>query len=166
MGNPRSKTPPLDGVLDFLRSPRSKTPPLEGVLDILRSPRSKTPPWRGCWPSWKVQVPRPPLGPAGGTSDLFFAQNSIRAASKLEFSRRHPSDDLNKVTSRAQRAQKNTVVWPDFGVFLAPWGGVLDFGLSEGSMRASNVPPKRLKTRQNWDNPLYFSVLAALARSL
>ena len=42
---------------------------------------------------WAILAPT--LGPAGGTSDLFFAkQNSIRAASKHEFSRRPPSDDL------------------------------------------------------------------------
>ena len=48
------------GVLDLGLLRMSKTPPLEGVLAELESPSSKT-----------------PLGPAGGTSDLFFALKTV-----------------------------------------------------------------------------------------
>ena len=56
--------------MDFLRSPRSKTPPLEGVLDFLRSPRSKTPPLEGgLGLSEKSKVQDPPLGGPLWTED-------------------------------------------------------------------------------------------------
>ena len=60
-GNPRSKLPPLEGVLDILRSPRSKTPPLEGVLAELESPSSKT----------------PPLGPPGALQTCFLQNKTV-----------------------------------------------------------------------------------------